>query len=94
MSTIAAGQPYVIAKRSGHGGFSQCAPRQGSTGVTRYGLCHRLEAGPPRHIATLGVLETGVTDAGASPSSRRREWDPRGSPSAWRTCRARACAAS
>jgi hypothetical protein len=32
--------------------------------VTRYGLCHRLDTGPPRHIATLGMLATGVTDAG------------------------------
>jgi hypothetical protein len=39
-------QLYVIAKPSGHGGFSQWrTPPKGNTGRTRYGLCHRLDTG-------------------------------------------------
>jgi hypothetical protein len=65
MSTVTADGLFVIAKPSCHGGFSTWrTPPRGNIGVTRYGLCHRLDTGSPRHIATLGMLATGVTDAG------------------------------
>ena len=65
MSTIRDDGLYVIAKPMSHGGFATWRkPPRGNIGRTRYGLCHRLETGPPRHVATFGELATGVTDAG------------------------------
>jgi hypothetical protein len=64
MSTITADGLYVIAKPATHGGFATWrTPPRGNKGRTRFGLCHRLETGPPRHVASFGELVTGATDA-------------------------------